>query len=124
MADYEKGKVRKAMLLAPLAGALATLPFLMFLNLSIGQWVAVILAAIVLSYLLATIVGGLGYFVLKRLGKHENKFLYAYAIALVVIVAIAYADFYVLISIGPPVLIATAVFCYFRGAPIQAGQAS
>ena len=117
MAEYDKRKTRKAMLLSPLVGALAVLPFLMFLNLSVGQWFAIILVAIVVSYVLATIVGGLGYFVLKRLGKHEDMYLYGYAAALVILFAIAYADFYALISVGPPVLIATAAFCYFRGKP-------
>lgn len=117
MAEYDKKKVRKAMLLAPLAGAIATLPFMIFLNLSAGQWLAVILAAVILSYVLATIVGGLGYFVLRHFDKHENKYLYAYAAGLVVIIALVYADIYALISIGPPVLLATAAFCYLRGAP-------
>ena len=39
--------------------------------------------------------------------------------ALVILFAIAYADFYALISVGPPVLIATVAFCYFRGAPVS-----
>lgn len=120
MPEYDKRKVRKAMLIAPLVGALAVLPYLIFLNLSAGQWFALVMVAIIASYLLATIIGGLSYLVLKRLGKHENKYLYAYAAGLVILVAIAYLDFYVLISIGPPVLLATAAFCYFRGAPKQA----
>ena len=117
MAEYEKSKVRKAMWLAPLVGALATLPFLIFLNLSIGQWLAIIGVAIVVSYVLATIFGGIGYFILKKMDRHQDKFLYAYAAALVVIFALVYADVYALISVGPPVLLATAAFCYLRGKP-------
>ena len=119
MTEYDKRKVKKAMLLSPLVGALAVLPFLMFLNLSLGQWLAVILVTVVASYILATVVGGIGYFVLKRLDKHQDRYLYAYAAALVILFAIAYADFYALISVGPPVLIATVAFCYFRGAPVS-----
>lgn len=117
MPEYDKSKVRKAMLIAPLAGAVGVLPFLFYLNLSAGQWLFVIVAVVILSYILAGIFGGLGYLVLKRLGYTENKYLLSYAVALVALVAIAYADFYALVSLGPPVLLATWAFCYLRGEP-------
>ncbi|NKC00060.1 MAG: hypothetical protein GKR90_16400 [Pseudomonadales bacterium] len=118
MANYEKGKVGKAMALAPLGAVVGLLPFLVFLNLSVGQWLAVIALSIVLSYVAALIIGGIGYFVLKKLGFEENKYLYAYAGTLVLLVAIAYADFYAFVSFAPPVFLATAAFCYFRGKPV------
>lgn len=118
MANYEKGKVGKAMALAPLAAVAGLLPFLLFLNLSIGQWLAVLAVSIVLAYLTALIFGSIGYFVLKRLGFTDNKYLYTYAGALVLLITVAYADVYAFVSFAPPILLVTAAFCYFRGKPV------
>jgi len=113
--EFEKKSVRRAMLFSPAAGVLGIIPYLFVLNLGIVQIIVVLVATLLLSYLLSAIFGAPGYFILKRMALHENKYLLAYAGALVILVAIAYQDVYALVSFAPPVLLVAGTFCYLRG---------
>ena len=117
MAKYDPKKVRKATWLSPVAGMLGALPFLIFFDLSLGQWLIAGAASLILSYSVALIFGSIGYFVLKRFNLLSDTFLYVYGLALVTLVAIAYADIYAFVSLAPSVLLITAAFCYLRGKP-------
>ncbi|MEM8766109.1 MAG: hypothetical protein AAGE43_01595 [Pseudomonadota bacterium] len=114
-ASYDPRKVRKAMLLAPLGGVLGVLPFLFWLNLSAGQFAAVIVMLTVLCYVLGLFLGLPGYLVLKRLGYTHTRYLLGYALFLVAISPLIARDVYALVSFGPPILLAAFLFCFLRG---------
>ncbi len=115
--SYDRKKVRKAMLLAPLAALLGILPYFFVLNLSFGQMVAVLAFGAVFSYIGGALFGAPGYFLLKALGRPQSLYLVGYAVALVLVLAVLLQDSSVLISIGPPVLLAALAFCWIRGEP-------
>jgi hypothetical protein len=114
---YDPAKIRKATWLSPAAGVLGTLPFLIFFDLSPTQWLIAAIISLILSYVLAFVIGGLGYFVLKRLNLTADHFLYAYGLTIVTLVAAGYADIYAFVSLAPAVLLIIAAFCYLRGKP-------
>ena len=117
MTAYDAAKIRKAMWLSPAAGVLGTLPFLIFFDLSLMQWFIAGMISLILSYVLAFVIGGLGYFVLKRFNLVADHFLYAYGLTLVTLIAAGYADIYAFVSLAPTVLLMIAAFCYLRGKP-------
>ena len=107
------------MLAAPAIALLGLLPFVLQLNFSFMQFLMVLVAALVVSYILGLLFGSPGYLILKRLGFAETKYLMAYAIVLVIITPIALDDIYALVSFAPPVLLAAGAFCYIRGPSIE-----
>ena len=111
---YSKKSVVKGMLIAPLAGWLGALPFLINLNLGAGLFLGASLALIVLSYLLTAILGSPGYLVLKAAGKSDTHWLLGYAVAVVLVIAIAFGDAYAILSFAPAALLITGLFCYLR----------
>lgn len=115
--SYDRKKVRRAMLLAPLVALLGILPYFFVLNLTVGQMVAVLLAGALLSYLGGAILGAPGYFLLKAIGKPQSLYLLGYALLLVLLLTVLLQDSSVLISIGPPVMLAAIAFCWLRGEP-------
>jgi ABC-type amino acid transport system permease subunit len=108
------------MLIAPLAAMLGILPYFVPLNLTLMQGLGATLAALLMCYLIGAIIGGPGYLVLRRLGFAQSRYLLAYAALVVVVAAILFADVYVIVSLGPPVLLATGAFCLLRGEPAVA----
>ena len=119
MTDYDRKSVRKAMLLAPLAGWVGVLPFLINLNFSIGQFLLVSLAVVLGSYLITLIVGSIGYFSLKAMGLAEWPWLLGYAAVVVILGAIVSGDGYFLLSVGPAAALITGLFCYLRKHPVK-----
>ncbi len=117
---YDKKKVRKALLLAPIAGALGIMPFIFQLNLSTGQFLAVDSVVIVTSYLFGLVIGGPGYLLLKRLGLSGSRYMMGYAVLLTILAPIVLDDIYAMVAFGPPILLAAAAFCYFRGPAVEA----
>ena len=115
---YDRKKTRKAMLLAPPAALLGILPYFFVLNLTVGQMIGVLLVGLILSYIGGALFGAPGYFLLKALGRSQSAYLMGYAIGLVLLLAVLLQDSTVLISIGPPVILAAAAFCWLRGAAI------
>ena len=115
--SYERKKVRRAMLLAPLAALLGILPYFFVLNLSIGQMAAVLLVGALLSYVGGALLGAPGYLLLKAMGRPQSLYLLGYAVALVLLLSVLLQDSSVLISIGPPVMLAAIAFCWLRGEP-------
>jgi hypothetical protein len=103
------------MLIAPAASLFGVVPFLFQLNLTFGQFISACLFVLILAYVGGLVVGGLGYLILRALGFSESRYLIAYAVLFVVLVALLYGDVYVLVSFGPPVLLAAGAFCYLRG---------
>lgn len=114
-ASYDRKKIRRAMLLAPLAALLGILPYFFVLNLSIGQMAGVLGLGALLSYLGGLLFGAPGYFLLNALGRPQTLYLVGYAMLLVALLAIVLQDATVLISIGPPVLLVAIAFCWLRG---------
>lgn len=114
MSQYSRQSVRKAMLLAPLAGWLGVLPFLINLNFSLGQFLGVTVAVILGSYLITAVIGSIGYFSLKAAGLTDAKWLFVYAFAVVCVGALISGDAYFILSFAPAALLITAVFCYLR----------
>ena len=114
-ASYDRKKVRRAMLLAPLAALLGILPYFFVLNLSVGQMAGVLALGALLSYLGGLLFGAPGYFLLKALGRPQALYLVGYALLLVALLAIVLQDATVLISICPPVLLVAIAFCWLRG---------
>lgn len=121
--SYDRKKVRRAMLLAPLAALLGILPYFFVLNLSIGQMAAVLLVGALLSYVGGALLGAPGYFLLKAMGRPQSLYLLGYALVLVLLLAVALQDSSVLISIGPPVMLAAIAFCWLRGEPASTASA-
>ena len=117
---YDKKKVRKALLLAPIAGALGIMPFIFQLNLSIGQFLTIVSIAIVMSYLFGLVLGGPGYLLLNRLGYTDSRYMIGYAVVLIILAPIVLDDIYAMVAFGPPILLAAAAFCYFRGPAVEA----
>ena len=120
---YERRKVRRAMLLAPLAALLGILPYIVQLNLTISQYLLAALAALVVCYVLGLVLGGPGYLLLTRLGYSKTVHLMGYAVVLVIAATIAFSDVYVLVSLGPPILLGAGAFCYLRGQALDPEQA-
>ena len=114
MSEYTRKSVRKGMLLAPLAGWVGVLPFLVNLNFSFGQFIAVTLAVILGSYLVTLVIGSAGYFALKAMGLADVKWLCAYAFGVVCLGAIISGDAYFILSFAPAALLITGLFCYLR----------
>ena len=117
--QFDQAKVKKAMWLAPAFAVVGLLPFIIQLDLTVLQLLALLLAVVLVSYLLGLCFGAPGYFILKRLGKPHAKYLIGYAVVLVALVAIVVQDPYALLVFGPPTLIVAAAFCYLRGAELQ-----
>lgn len=112
------------MLIAPAASLLGVIPFLIQLNLTFGAFIGACLFVLILAYVGGLIVGGLGYLILRFLGFSERRYLIAYAVLFVALVALLYGDVYVLVSLGPPVLLAAATFCYLRGSGADSDEVS
>ena len=121
---YEKSKVRRAMLLAPIAGLLGIVPYFFVLNLSVGQMFAVLIVGLIISYVGGVLLGAPGYFLLKASGRSQSVFLMGYAILLVLLLALLLQDSSVLISIGPPVILAAGAFCWLRGDPVDTAESA
>lgn len=121
---YDRKKVRRAMLIAPAASLLGVIPFFIQLNLTFGAFIGACLFVLILAYVGGLVVGGLGYLILRALGISESRYLIAYAVLFVVLVALLYGDVYVLVSFGPPVLLAAAAFCYLRGSGADSEEVS
>jgi len=121
---YEKKNVRKAMLLAPIAGLLGVLPFIFKLDISIGQFLLIPLAALVVSYLFGLLIGAPVYLALKALGYSQTKYLMLCAMLLVIATPIMLGDIYALVNFAPPTLVAAGLFCYLRGSAIEAPEAA
>ncbi|MEM7099949.1 MAG: hypothetical protein AAF541_16900 [Pseudomonadota bacterium] len=112
--EYSRKSIVKGMLIAPLAGWLGALPFLINLNLSIGQFLGASIALVLLSYLMTLLLGSPGYLILKATGRADTGWLLGYAIAVVALIAIAFGDFYAILSFAPAALLITGLFCYLR----------
>ena len=112
---YDRKKIRRGMLAAPAIALLGLLPFVLQLNFTFMQFLMVLVAALIVSYIMGLLFGWPGYLVLKRLGFADTKYLMAYAIVLVIITPIALDDIYALVTFAPPVLLAAGAFCYIRG---------
>jgi hypothetical protein len=111
------------MLIAPAAGFLGILPFVLQLNISFMQFLLIIVAAIVVSYIGGLLFGAPGYLTLKYLGYSQTKYLVAYAVLLVIGTSILFGDPYVIVSLGPPTLLVAGAFCFIRGPAINVSQA-
>ena len=118
--NYDRKKVRRGMLAAPAIALLGLLPFVLQLNLTFMQFLMVLVAALVVSFILGLLFGSPGYLILKRLGFAETKYLMAYAIVLIIIAPIALGDIYALVTFAPPILLAAGAFCYIRGPALEA----
>ncbi|MEJ2087595.1 MAG: hypothetical protein P8Y69_03795 [Gammaproteobacteria bacterium] len=111
------------MLLAPAAGLLGILPFIVRLNLSVVQYLLVTVGALIVCYVGGLILGAPGYLILRRLGYTQTRHLIAYAAVLVLLTPIVLNDVYALLSFGPPILLGAAAFCLLRGPAIQTSGA-
>jgi hypothetical protein len=112
------------MFIAPAAALLGIMPYLFVLNLTFIQSLRVIVVALIVCYVAGVLVGAPGYLVLRSLGYLQAKYLITYAAFLVVVAALLFSDGYVLLSLGPPMLLAAAAFCFLRGTAIQRHEAS
>jgi hypothetical protein len=117
--NYDRKKVRKAMLLAPAVAVLGLVPFVVQLNLTFVQILLIALVALVVSYLLGTLFGSPGYLILKRLGYSETRYLMAYAVLLVILTPLILGDIYAVLTFGPPTLLAAGAFCFIRGPAVE-----
>ena len=117
--NYNRQKVRRAMLAAPAIGLLGIVPFVFQFDLTLSQFLLMLLAAFVVSYVMGLLFGAPGYLILKYFGYSETRYLMGYAALLVVAAPIVLDDIYALVSFGPPVLLAAAAFCFIRGPSIQ-----
>ncbi len=118
--NYDRRKVRRAMLAAPAIALLGIVPFVFQFDLTLMQFLFMIVAALTISYIIGLLFGAPGYFILKYLGYSETKYLMSYAALLVVAAPIVLDDIYALVSFAPPVLLAAAAFCFIRGPSIDA----
>lgn len=107
------------MLLAPAAGLLGILPFVVRLNLNAVQYLLVTVGALLICYVGGLILGAPGYLILRRLGYTETRYLIAYAALLVLLAPVVLNDVYALLSFGPPILLGAAAFCLLRGPVVQ-----
>lgn len=119
---YDRKKLRRAMWCAPLIGAIGLLPFILQLNLSVLQFLGVIVVVVVLAYLAGLVFGAPGYLLLSRLGYARSPYLLAYAGLLVVLAPIVLDDIYAVLAFGPPTLLAAAAFCYLRGSALASAE--
>jgi len=120
---YKRGKVRNALLIAPMAGLLGIVPFLFQLNLTLTQFLLVSVVALVVCYIGGLILGAPGYLILRSLGYSDTKYLMIYAGLLVAVTPILLDDVYALLSFGPPILLSAAAFCFIRGPAIDTASA-
>ena len=118
--NYNRKKVRRAMLAAPAIALLGIVPFVFQFNLTLNQFLLMLVAAFVVSYVMGLLFGAPGYLILKYLGYSETRYLMGYAALLVVAAPIVLDDIYALVSFAPPVLLAAAAFCFIRGPSIDA----
>ena len=107
------------MLIAPATALLGILPYVFLLNLTLTQALLSIVAATLLCYIGGLVLGAPGYFALRALGRSQSIYLMSYAALLVIATAYLFKDVYVLVSLGPPILLAAGAFCVLRGAPMQ-----
>ena len=121
---YDRRKVRRAMLVAPAVALLGMIPFVFQLNLSFIQFLLVAVAALVISYITAILLGTPGYLILRYLGYSQTRYLVAYAVLLVVATPLLLDDINAALFFGPPTLLAAGVFCLVRGSPIYAVENS
>jgi hypothetical protein len=121
--QYNRGKTRRAMLIAPAIGVLGIAPFFLQLNLTIVQFLLGALASLVFAYIAGLIFGSPGYLVLRSLGYLQSKYLIAYAAVLACVVAILLGDIYALLTFGPPTLLAAGAFCLIRGPALLPDEA-
>lgn len=119
---YDRKKVRRAMLVAPVVALLGIVPFVFQLNLTFVQFLVAAVAALVVSYVMALLFGTPGYLVLRYLGYCQTKYMLAYAAVLVIATPFVLDDVYALLTFGPPTLLAAGAFCYFRGSAIDAAE--
>lgn len=119
--EYDLKKTTRAMLLAPAAAVIGILPFIIRLNLSVVQYLLVTAGALIICYVAGLMLGAPAYLVLRRLGYAHARYLVAYAVLLILLAPILLNDVYALLSFGPPILLATAAFCYLRGPAIGSG---
>jgi hypothetical protein len=119
VANYDRKKVRRGMLVAPAAALIGLLPFVLQLNLSFMLFLYMLVAALVVSYTLGLLFGAPGYLLLKRFGLADTKYLMGYAALLVILAPIVLGDIYALVSFAPPVLLAAGAFCFIRGPVIE-----
>ena len=120
--NYDRKKVRRAMLAAPAVALLGLAPFVIQLDLTFMQFLFATVAALVVSYILAVLVGYPGYLVLRRFGYGQTKYLMIYAVLVVLATPLLLDDVYALLSFGPPMLLAAGAFCYLRGPVIDAKE--
>lgn len=120
---YDRRKTRRALLLAPAAASLGVLPFMLQLNLGVGQFLFAIVFILLLSYLLGLLLGAPGYWVLKKFNLHASRYLLVYAAGLSLLTPILLGDRYALLSFGPPIMLAAAAFCWLRGPAQPTGSA-
>ena len=113
--SYDRKKVRRAILLAPLFALFGIVPYFIVLNLSMPQMLVLAGLGVVLSYIGGVLLGAPGYLLLKAMGKSQSIYLMGYAAALIGLLAVVLQDTSVLISIGPPVILAAGAFCWLRG---------
>ena len=105
------------MWLAPLFGFIGLLPFVWQLNLGVLGFLGVMLGIVLVSYLLAASIGGIGYLILRRFNRADNAWLMAYAALCVAVTAPLVQDWHAILVFGPPTLLVAAAFCYLRGPP-------
>ena len=120
--SYDRRKTRRAMLIAPLVALIGIVPLVFQLNLSIVQFLLMMVAAILVSYLFGLIIALPGYLILKSLGYGQAMYLMAYAIVIVIALPIVLGDIYALLSLAPPILLVAGAFCYLRGPIDASGQ--
>ena len=118
--EYNRKKVRRAVLIAPAAALIGLLPFVFQLNLSLVQFLVIALVALVVSYLTGILFGAPGYLTLRYFGYAQTGYLVAYAVLLVGVITYLLGDLNAVLFFGPPTLIAVAAFCFVRGSPIHA----
>ena len=122
--SYDRRKVRRAMLVAPVIALLGIVPFVFQLDLTFLQFLLAAVAALVVSYVMALLFGTPGYLILRHLGYAETKYLMAYAALLVIATPFVLDDIYALLTFGPPTLLAAGAFCFVRGSAIDAAENS
>ena len=72
--SYDRRKVRRAMLVAPVIALLGIVPFVFQLDLTFLQFLLAAVAALVVSYVMALLFGTPGYLILRRLGYAQTKY--------------------------------------------------
>ena len=122
--SYDRRKVRRAMLVAPVIALLGIVPFVFQLDLTFLQFLLAAVAALVVSYVMALLFGTPGYLILRRLGCAQPKYLMAYAALLVIATPFVLDDIYAMLTFGPPTLLAAGTFCFIRGSAIDAAENS